>query len=218
MLVKICGLCRPHDAAVAADAGATHAGVIRVPGAARWRPPEAARAVLDAAPGVRRVGVFADAGRVAILAEASSLRLDVIQLHGDEPPEAVAALRSAGLEVWKAVKPTGADALLEAAGRYAEADLLLVDGASPRGMGGVGARFDRAALSATRDRLPPDTRLGLAGGLGPDDVGEAIRRFRPALVDVSSGVESRVGEKDEDRVRAFVAHALEAEPDLEPEP
>lgn len=210
MLVKICGLCRPEDAALAADAGATHVGVIRVPGASRWRPAEIALAVLDAAVGASRVGVFADADRATMLEESRRLRLDVVQLHGDEPPAAVKALRETGVEVWKVVKPADVDGLLDAAARYADADLLLVEGGSARGLGGVGARFAREAVAAARDRLPPTTRLGLAGGLTPDDVGEAIRRFRPALVDVSSGVEARVGEKDEDRVRAFVARALGA--------
>lgn len=210
MLVKICGLCRPEDAALAADAGATHAGVIRVAGASRWRPAEVALAVLDAAAGASRVGVFADADRATMLEESRRLRLDAVQLHGGESPAVVRALRDAGLEVWKVVKPADVDALLHAAARYADADLLLVEGSSARGLGGVGARFDREAVAAARDRLPATMRLGLAGGLTPEDVGEAVRRFRPTLVDVSSGVEARVGEKDEERVRAFVARALEA--------
>ena len=210
MDVKVCGLCRPEDAAVAVAAGATHAGVIRVPGTPRWRPAAGARAVLDAAAGARRVGVFADAAVAAVLAEAGSLGLDVVQLHGEEAPAEVESLRAAGLEVWKVVKPGDGAALAAAASRYAGADLLLLEGASGRGTGGVGARLDWGALAAARERLPAGTRVGVAGGLTPANVAEAVASLRPSLVDVSSGVESAPGEKDAARVRAFVAAALEA--------
>lgn len=207
MLIKICGLCRRDDAAVAAGAGATHVGVIRVSGAARARPTAVARSVLAGARGCRRVGVFVDAPADVVLEDAGALSLDVAQLHGREDAMAVESLRSAGLEVWKVVKPATAGSLLELAERYAAADLLLVEGASARGHGGVGARFDWDGVEAVLERLPAGVRLGIAGGLTPDNVAEAVRRFRPALVDVSSGVESAPGEKDPERVRAFVARA-----------
>ena len=209
--VKICGLCRPEDAAAAAAAGATHGGVIRVEGAARWRLLETARAVLEAGAGLRRVGVFADAGTDAVRAEAESLGLDVVQLHGEESPDEVESLRRGGLEVWKAVKPADTEALLEAVARYAAADLLLVEGSSAAGRGGVGARFDWRILEEALGALPAGTRVGVAGGLTPANVAEAVRRLRPSLVDVSSGVERTRGEKDEERVRAFVASARSAE-------
>ena len=208
MRIKVCGLCRPRDAAWAAEAGATHAGVIRVPGTPRFRALDEARQVLDAAAGLRRVGVFADTDSTVLLEEAAALGLDVAQLHGDEDPGVVDALRAAGLEVWKVVKPADGPALLAAASRYAGADLLLVEGTSDRGAGGVGARFDWEAMAAVRDRLPAGTRLGAAGGLTPENVARAIRRLRPDLVDVSSGVEASPGVKDERRVRAFIAAAV----------
>ncbi|MBW3554432.1 MAG: phosphoribosylanthranilate isomerase [Gemmatimonadetes bacterium] len=209
--MKICGLCRPEDAALAAGAGATHGGVIRVPGAARWRPLETARAVLDAGVGLRRVGVFVDAGADTVRAEAEALGLDVAQLHGTESPAEVESLRRAGLEVWKVVKPADAGGLLEAASRYAAADLLLVEGSSEAGAGGVGARFDWRILEDVLESLGPARRVGVAGGLTPANVAEAVRRLRPSLVDVSSGVERAPGEKDGERVRAFVARARAAE-------
>lgn len=210
MDIKICGLCRVEDAAFAAEAGATHAGVIRVPGTPRWRPLEEARAVLGAAAGLRRVGVFAGGDAAALRAEAASLELDVVQLHGDATPSLIVHLKGAGLEVWKVVKPADGEALLRAASRWADADLLLLEGSSPRGLGGVGARFDWAAVGAARERLPAGVRLGVAGGLEPGNVAEAVARLRPALVDVSSGVEAAVGEKDAGRVRAFVTRARAA--------
>lgn len=209
--VKICGLCRPGDAAVAAAAGATHGGVIRVPGAARWRPLATAREVLDAGAGLRRVGVFVDTAVEAVEAEAESLGLDVVQLHGTESASEVEALRRSGLEVWKVVKPGDAAGVLDAVSRYAAADLLLLEGASDAGAGGVGAGFDWRILEEALQSLTAGTRVGVAGGLTPANVAEAVRRLRPSLVDVSSGVEGAPGEKDEERVRAFVARARAAE-------
>lgn len=213
MQIKICGLCRVEDAAVAAASGATHGGVIRVPGTVRWRPVATARAVLDGGAGLRRVGVFADADVATVKGEAASLALDVVQLHGAESPGEVEALRGAGLEVWKVVKPADGAALLEAAARYAAADLLLIEGASEHGLGGVGAAFDWDALAGAVDRLPGDVRVGIAGGLTPENVAEAVRRFRPALVDVSSGVEEGVGRKEPELVRAFIRAARGGAPD-----
>lgn len=202
--VKICGVCEPADAEVAVGAGATHIGVIRVEGSRRTRSLPAARAVCEAVVGAMRVGVYANASTVMILREAESLGLDVVQLHGDESPERVASLAARGVEVWKVVKPASAEELLAAAKRYRDADLLLVEGRSELGLGGVGARFRWGEVAAAVDRLPPGTLLGVAGGLTPGNVGQAVRRFRPALVDVSSGVEVAVGRKDPELVREFV--------------
>ena len=202
--VKVCGVCAPADARMAVAAGASYIGVIRVPGSPRTRPLEVARAVCAAASGARRVGVFQDAATETVLAEADRLELDVVQLHGSEDPDRLGPLRGRGLEVWKVVKPAGAEDLVEAADRFRDWDLLLLEGRSHRGAGGVGARFPWSAVAAGLDRLPDGLRIGVAGGLTAGNVGEAVRRFRPALVDVSSGVESSPGHKDADRVRAFI--------------
>ncbi len=208
--VKICGVCDPADAAFAVEAGASHVGVIRVPGSRRTGALDVARSVCEAAAGARKVGVYVDAPVAAILREAEELGLDVIQLHGREAPDQVARLSAEGYEVWKVVKPEGAEELLEAASRYRKADMLLVEGRSDMGYGGVGARFPWAEVAAALDRLPTGTLLGVGGGLDPDNVAEAVRRFRPALVDVSSGVESELCRKDPDRVRAFITAARRA--------
>ena len=205
--VKICGVCDPGDAAAAVSAGATHIGVIRVPGSRRTRSLEVARRICDAAAGARRVGVYVDAPLATVLAEAERLELDVIQLHGSEPPERIEELAEGGLEVWKVVKPVSADDLVAAAERYRSAALILVEGASDRGHGGVGALFDWDAVAAAVERLPDGTVLGVGGGLTPENVAAAVRRFRPALVDVSSGVEVEPGRKDIRRVEAFIRAA-----------
>lgn len=205
--VKICGICDPSDAALAVEAGATHIGVIRVPGSRRTRPAGIARDVCAAAAGARKVGVYVDASTATILREAESFGLNVIQLHGREGPDRIDALTDHGYEVWKVVKPVRAEELLLAARRYRNADMLLVEGRSDRGHGGVGARFPWAEVAAAMDRVPTGTLLGVGGGLTPENVAGAVRRFRPVLVDVSSGVERETCRKDPDRVRSFIAAA-----------
>lgn len=208
--VKICGVCDPADAAHAVAAGATHVGVVRVPGSLRERTPELVARICAAAEGAKRVGVYVDAATARIVAEAKRFGLDVVQLHGREPPEQVEALLARGLEVWKVVKPRTAEELLTGARRWGEADLLLVEGYSRLGPGGVGARLNWAEVAAGMSRLPSHVRVGVAGGLDPENVAAAVRRLRPALVDVSSGVESLVGRKDPALVTAFVAAARAA--------
>lgn len=206
--VKICGVCDPADASYAVEAGASHIGMIRVPGSRRTRPLELAREVAAAAAGAKTVGVYVDSAEAVIAEEGATLGLDVIQLHGGEGPERVEALVGRGRAIWKVVKPRSAADLLAAASRYRSADLLLVDGWSPRGEGGVGARFPWDEIESAVAALPEGTVLGVAGGLTPDNVASAVRRFRPALVDVSSGAERAVGRKDRGLVRAFVEAAL----------
>jgi phosphoribosylanthranilate isomerase len=205
--VKICGVCDPQDAAEAVSAGATHIGVIRIPGSRRTRPLAVARHVCEAVSGAMRVGVYANASSVTILREAEVLGLDVIQLHGAEGPERVESLAAQGFEVWKVVKPERAEDFLEAAHRYRGADLLLVEGRSEHLPDGPGVRMRWGEVAAAVDRLPVGTLLGVAGGLTPENVTQAVRRFRPVLVDVSAGVESEVGRKDASRMREFVRRA-----------
>lgn len=215
MKVKICGLCRAEDTAHAVSAGATHVGVVLVPGSAREQTLESAAAVLAPAAGAKRVGVFVDASPEAVRLAGESLRLDVLQLHGGESADRVADLAGAGpWLVWKGVRPRSAAELEEALRIYGPvADGVLVDGYSTVGAGGVGVRFPWEALEAVRDRVPRRLMLGVAGGLGPDTVADAVRRLAPDLVDVSSGVEAELCRKDPVKVAAFVAAAQAAASD-----
>lgn len=208
--VKICGLCDPSDAAMAVAAGASHVGVIRVPGSLRTQPEDVARSICAAAKDARKVGVYVDTPVAIVLREVDALGLDVVQLHGQEAAGRIQRFQAEGLEVWKVVKPDRAEDLLEAVSRYGDADLVLVEGRSDRGHGGVGARFPWDEVASVLDRLPPGLRLGVGGGLDPGNVGDAVRRFRPALVDVSSGVESAPCRKAPERVRAFIEAAHRA--------
>lgn len=202
--VKVCGLMRHEDAAVAAEAGARWLGVILAPNFKRSVTADDARVIFQSLP-ARRVGVFVDADELILRSVAEKAELDVLQLHGEESPDFAARLRGAGWEVWKAVRARGADDVSAAAARYAgSVDALLVDGYSPGTHGGAGVRFPWEAVAERLGELPPDLRLIAAGGLRPDNVARAVRILRPHAVDVSSGVEAAPGRKDPRAVRAFV--------------
>lgn len=208
--VKVCGLMRHEDAAVAAEAGARWLGVILAPGFKRSVTADDARIMLGGFQ-ARRVGVFVDEDELILRSVAEKAGVDVLQLHGDESPDFAARMREAGWEVWKAVRARHADDFSAAAARYAGAvDALLVDGYSPDTHGGAGVRFDWEAVAARRDELPSGMRLIAAGGLRPGNVADAVRILRPHAVDVSSGVESAPGRKDPQAVREFVraVHSL----------
>lgn len=202
--VKVCGLTRLEDAEAAVQAGARYLGAILAPGYTRSVTPEAARVILGRFQ-ARRVGVFVDAEADAVLAAARAAGVQVVQLHGNEPPELAARVRAEGYEVWKAVRVRDAGEAVAAARRYAGAvDALLLDGWSPAAEGGTGTAFDWAAVAARRDELPEGMRLVAAGGLRPENVAAAASLLRPDAVDVSSGVESAPGIKDHAAVRDFV--------------
>lgn len=209
MEVKVCGVCRPADAAEAAAAGADYVGVILGASSPRRRSQRDAAAIYDAATGLQRAGVFADAPEKEVIATAAALRLDVVQLHGAETAACVDAVRAAGpWSVWKGVRPRSADELLHAADAFAGvADGLLIDGWSAVALGGTGVRAPWSRLRAARERLPRELRIILAGGLTAANVVEAIDALRPDVVDVSSGVEQTVCEKSADAMRAFIAAA-----------
>ena len=202
--VKICGLARESDVAAAAGAGADFAGLVLAESPRRLAPDDAARLAAGAREaGLRPVGVFVDrpVGEVARLADR--IGLAGVQLHGGEPPEACVSLRAGGREVWKAIRPRSPDELERLTDRYADAaDALLVEGWSPEAAGGTGTAFPHRWLAGGGRR--PGPRIVLAGGLDPDNVARAVRTVRPDVVDVSSGVESRPGRKDPERIRAFV--------------
>lgn len=209
--VKICGVGRAADVRAAAAAGARYVGLVLAESPRRLAPSDAAglaRAAReeDLVP----VGVLVDREAEVVADVADRVGLPVVQLHGDEPPEDCALLREAGLEVWKAVRPRSRRELDAAAGRYGDAvDALLVEGWSPERAGGTGTSFPYGWLEEEGARRSIG-RLVLAGGLDPANVGEAVRRVRPDVVDVSTGVEASPGRKDAARIRAFVAAARSA--------
>lgn len=204
--VKVCGLTTPEDAAAAVAAGADAIGLVFFAPSARAVDLETARRIAAALPPfVARVGVFVDAARDEVVRAVDAVPLDLLQLHGREPLEALDGLPRRALKAL-GVGP-GFD--VERAAAYAQrcAALLLDTGGGPL-PGGGGVAFDWSVARAVRARVP---RLVLAGGLHADNVGAAIAAVRPDAVDVSSGVESAPGRKDVDRLRAFVAAVRAAE-------
>ena len=206
--VKICGLRSPGDVAAAAAAGAAYVGFVFFPPSPRHLEPGAARAAALAAPdGLARVGLTVDAPDALLDALLVEVPLDILQLHGREPPERVAAIRARfGLPVMKAVGVAEAAdlAALETQGRVA--DMLLVDAKAPKGAalpGGNGLAFDWRLIAGRRWPVP----WMLAGGLTPETVATAVRLTGARQVDVSSGVEAAPGVKDPARIAAFTAAA-----------
>jgi phosphoribosylanthranilate isomerase len=199
--VKVCGIKELEDARVAAEAGADAIGLVFAESPRRVSV-ERAREIAAALPeGVLKVGVFVDAEPEEVLRVAREVGLDYAQLHGDEPPEAVAEIRGGGLGVIKALRVRNAEALA-AVERY-EADLLLLDAWSAKARGGTGARFDWELAKSLKGR----DNILVSGGLDPENVQEAIGFFEPYGVDASSSLEDRPGKKNSERVRRFVGAA-----------
>ena len=208
--VKICGLMRHEDARAAVESGASYLGVVLAVGGRRTVMPEQAAAVLGDLP-VRRVGVFVDSAPEEVSRMATMLRLDVVQLHGDESADEARTVGAAGpWQVWKAVRVRAAEDFLAAAREYGHVvNGLLLDGWHPDAAGGTGTCFPWEQVARHRAKLDPAVSLIAAGGLRPDNVARAVEVLRPAVVDVSSGVERHPGAKDLDAMRAFVAAATE---------
>lgn len=203
---KICGLSGEAAVAAAVESGAAYVGFVFYPPSPRAVTPARAGALCDAVPeGVRRVGMFVDADDTAIAAVLAAAPLDILQFHGHESPERVAEARERfGREVMKAIS-VAAEEDVDAAVSYEKvADLLLFDAKPPRRAdalpGGNGLVFDWRLIAGRDWRLP----WVLSGGLTAELLPEAVRISGATAVDVSSGVERRPGDKDPDKIRAFL--------------
>jgi phosphoribosylanthranilate isomerase len=206
--VKICGLRSEPALDAALAGGADYIGFVFYPRSPRNIEPAAARALAAKARGRAKVVALLVDPDDALLADViETVAPDIVQLHGAETPERVTDIaRRFGKPVMKAVAvatPADVTAALEYAGH---ADRILFDAKPLPGEplpGGNGIAFDWQALAGLEGRVD----FMLAGGLTPDNVGEAIRRTGARAVDVSSGVESRPGEKDPDLIRRFIQAA-----------
>ena len=199
--VKICGITREEDARLAAALGASAVGFVFWAGSPRCVGPERARDIVRGLPPlVAAVGVFVDQPPGEVEAIAREVPLDAVQLHGDEPAEV--CLRF-GRRAIKAVTVEG----LARWSRSPDSITLLVDASNPVRRGGTGQRVDWGAVApVARSR-----RVILAGGIGPENVVEAVTTVRPFAIDLSSGVESAPGIKDPTRMVALFEALRRAE-------
>jgi phosphoribosylanthranilate isomerase len=207
--VKVCGVTRVEDARQAIAAGAAYVGAILTPGFARSVDPATAARFVEGGEATL-VSVVVDLGVEESARLARLTGAGVIQLHGDETTNELAALRELGdWRLWKAVRVRQTSDVEFALDRWGSAaDGVLLEGFREGRVGGAGATFPWEALEAVRAKVPTDLTLVIAGGLTPDNVAAAVSRLAPSVVDVSSGVEERLGVKDPAKMRAFVSRAL----------
>jgi len=198
--VKICGITNVDDALAAVEFGADALGFVFYKGSPRFiSPKDAARIVAELPPFVTKVGVFVDERLDTIRGTVAEAGLDVVQFHGNEPPEnceidcrAVKAIRVKELSDLKPLKSYRVSA-------------FVLDTYAPQSLGGTGQIFNwDIAVEAKRYG-----RIILAGGLTPENIARAVVYVRPYAVDVSSGVEAEKGRKDHDKLKLFIHRVRE---------
>ena len=163
---------------------------------------DAARLSQRAGPRITKVGVFVEPDDTLLAEAIGAGELDAVQLHGADTPERCGQLRARfGMPVWKALPVAGPSDLDRAAAYRDAVDLILFDAKTPKGTlpGGMGLTFDWSLLA----EFDAGVAWGLAGGLTPANVADAVRQTGAPLVDTSSGVESAPGVKDVDKIAAF---------------
>ena len=212
--IKICGITTIDDAEMVAQSGADAVGLNFFPGSPRCIELEQARAIVEAlSDRVVKVGLFVNAEAERVVSWFDSLGLDLIQLHGDEPPEFLAEL--GGRPIVRAFR-LGSEGLapisqyIERCGKLGcMPRMVLLDALVKGEYGGTGKIGDwgEAGQYGQIDDHPP---LILAGGLEPKNVAAAIHAVRPHAVDTASGVESAPGKKDPAAVESFVRSARAA--------
>ncbi|PKO52385.1 MAG: phosphoribosylanthranilate isomerase [Betaproteobacteria bacterium HGW-Betaproteobacteria-2] len=201
--VKICGITREEDARAAVTAGCDAIGLVFYRPSPRYVSPErATQIVASLPPFVSVVGLFVDAEPEEILQVMKLVRLDLLQFHGDESPEACERF---DLPYMKAIRVKPDTNLLQYAEQFKHAQALLLDAFIEGVPGGTGQIFDWNIIPKTLP-LP----VVLAGGLGPDNVEQAVRQVRPYAVDVSGGVELNKGIKDAAKIAAFMRGVSDA--------
>jgi phosphoribosylanthranilate isomerase len=199
VLVKICGITNLEDALVAVDAGADALGFNFYPRSPRYLKPETARGIIDRLPPeILTVGVFVNEELEAVAKTASISGVSALQLHGTESPEYCKSLK--GHYLIKAFA-TGDEFKPEAVLDY-DVQAIMLDAFDKKAFGGTGKLSDWVIARKAKDIFP---RLFLAGGLSAENVTEAIAQVNPYAVDACSMIESAPGQKDHERLRAFIA-------------
>jgi phosphoribosylanthranilate isomerase len=197
--VKICGFTRISDVHSAVRAGVDALGFVFAPRSKRVLDPAVAAELANAVPAfVSRVGLFMDQDFDSVVRVLEEVPLNLLQFHGSED---AAFCRQFGLPYIKAVSMESTAAAQLAEKEFSDASALLLDSHPAGGVGGTGLTFDWAQIPNS------DRPLVLAGGLTPSNVRQAVEQVRPWAVDVSSGVESAPGIKDEKLMREFINEA-----------
>ena len=201
-LVKICGLSTPETLDAAIRLGATHIGLVHYEPSPRHVALDLAAELRQRAQGKVKVALLLVNASQQLTGEAlSKVRPDIIQFHGTETPEWLARVKQlVPAQIWKAIGLKDADTLDRMQKYRGIADRILFDAPAAAMPGGTGTRFDWSLLANHRHSMD----WGIAGGLTPDNVGQAIAETGAPLVDVSSGVESAPGVKDVDKIAAFL--------------
>jgi phosphoribosylanthranilate isomerase len=200
-LVKICGLSTPDAVDAAVAARATHIGLVHYPPSPRHVTLEQGAALRARVPhGIKVVLLLVNEQPQPTAQAIQAVRPDVVQFHGSETPEWLALLKqNTQLEIWKAIG-VRETANLERAQRYKDAaHRVLYDAPAQKLPGGTGLAVDWSLVAGFRHTMP----WGLAGGLNPDNVADAISITGAELVDASSGLESAPGVKDPAKIAAF---------------
>ena len=202
--VKICGITRVEDALAAVACGCDAIGLVFYDKSPRNVSPIHAASITAALPAfISVVGLFVDASADQVHATLATVRLDLLQFHGEESADYCRQFR---MPYMKAIRVRPDTNLLQCATDYADAKALLVDAFSEGVAGGTGQVFDWSLIPASLT-IP----VVLAGGLNAGNVGNAIRRVRPYAVDVSGGVEREKGMKDADKIAAFMRGVIDAD-------
>jgi phosphoribosylanthranilate isomerase len=204
---KICGLSTPDTVAAAVAGGAAFIGFNFFPRSPRVVTPDMAAALARLVPAsVGRVGLFVDDDDARFDAVLGAVKLDLLQMHGKETPQRVAAIRArTGLPVMKVISVAGADDIAAAEPYVEVADWLMFDAKPPKDMagalpGGNALAFDWRLIAGREWPLP----WMLAGGLTPENLTEAVRISGASYVDVSSGVEDAPGRKSAEKIARFL--------------
>lgn len=223
--IKICGITNLEDAQSAVDAGADAVGFVFYEKSRRFIGPKAARDIVSGLPAItEKVGVFVGQSRENSNAIGAS-GVTAAQTHytlgtgGHQSKDLVAVadprlrLGLLGLSAALFIPGSGANVNFESFSSFARAPIaILLDNGTPTEPGGTGKTFDWAQAAPNVSKLiGNNVRVVIAGGLTPDNVGEAIRILHPWGVDVCSGVEASPGKKDPKKIRAFIAAVREAE-------
>ena len=210
--IKFCGLRRPVDAAHAEKLGANYAGVIFTESRRRVTLDEA-RAVFDAAPTIKRVGVVGYESIARLVSIAKKTDLHVLQLHGNFTSDDHAQLRQEfDVELWTVIPVDSLTGAIESDWRDVAdaADAILLDTNVGSRSGGTGKTFNWKAARPLVAEISRELPVVLAGGLNPENVASAIADLRPAVVDVSSGVETSPGVKSHELMSAFAQAVVSA--------